>query len=137
MSIEELRTQFVVEGDVLKMRLEPIVTKAMQHCKIDRNGQVMISNANLSSKQQVILILVARAIASQLDTAISAEVTVSEIHKYTGLPENQVRARGNEALKEKLAESPKPGSYKAIAYKVEAFIDNLPAPADKKKAVQA
>jgi hypothetical protein len=137
MSIEELKRQFLVDGDVLKMRLEPIVSKALRHCKTDRNGQVLISNNNLSSKQQVILILAARAVASQLDSTISAEVTVAEIHRYTGLPENQVRARGNEAIKDKFAESPKPGSYRAVAHKIEVFIDGLPAPTENKKAVQA
>jgi hypothetical protein len=128
MELEELKRKVIVDDDVLKVRLEPIVTKALLHCVIDKTGHVHINNKALSGKQQVMLTLAARAVASQLDSKISPDVAIPEISKWTGLPDNQIRARINDICKEKFANSPKRGSYKANAYKVEAFLDSLPRP---------
>lgn len=125
MSIEELKKQFIVDDDMLKARLEPIVTKALIHCRIDKKGQVLITDAKLSGKEQVRLTLAARAIGSQMDPTVSAEVSVVEIAKFTGLPANQVRARGKDAIEDKFAESPRAGVYRAMPHKIEAFLDTL------------
>jgi len=125
MSIEELRKQFIVDEDVLKARLEPIVTKALAHCQIDKNGQVDIKDKKLSGKEQIKLTLAARAIGSQLDPAIAAEVSVVEIAKFTGLPANQVRARGKDVIEDRFAQSTKSGVYRAMPHKIEAFLDTL------------
>jgi len=125
MTIEELKQKFIVADDVLKVRLEPIISKALKHCVIDKTGQVHVTDKRLSGKQQVMLTIAARAIASQLEPTISASVTVSEIAKYTGLPENQVRARGKDFINAKLAESPQRGVYRAVFHKVETFLDSI------------
>jgi len=127
MNIEDLKKKFIVDDDVLKTRLELVVDKALNHCKIDKRGQVLITNSRLSTGDQVCLVLSARAIASQLDSSISADVTVAEIGAYTGLPANQVRARGNDAIKAKFAEAPQPGIYRAVPHKIEAFLDGIVA----------
>ncbi len=125
MNIEELRRQFIMDGDALKTRLEPLVTKALRHCRIDKTGNVLITNVQLSSKDQVLMVLAARRIASELDPSIPAEVTIAEISKCTALPTNQVRARGTDAIKGKWAEAPKPGTYRAIPHRIETFLDGL------------
>jgi hypothetical protein len=129
MELEELRRKFIVDDDVLKTRLEPVVTRALDHCVIDKAGRVHITNRRLSGKQQVMLTLAARAIASQLDPNMSADVSIPEIKKFTGLPDNQIRARINDIVKERFAHSPKRGSYAANAHKVEAFLESLGRPA--------
>lgn len=132
MSLEELKKQFIVDEDVLRARLEPIVSKALSHCRIDKNGQVLITDAKLSGKNQVKLALAARTIAAQLDSRISSEVTAVELAKFTGLPANQVRARGNDAINDKFARSPKAGVYQAIPYKIEPFLDEISRPLQAK-----
>lgn len=127
MTIEELKKQFIVDEDVLKARLEPIVAKALAHCQLDKNGQVLITDTSLSGKEQVKLALAARAIGSQLDSGISPNLSVAEISKFTGLPGNQVRARGKDAIEDRFAQSPKTGVYRALPHKVEAFLDSLNA----------
>jgi hypothetical protein len=123
--IEELKKQFIVDENVLKSRLEPVVTKALLHCRIDKDGRVEIRNASLSTKEQVKLTLAARVIGSEMEPTISPEVSVSEISKFTGLPPNQVRARGRDAIEDKFAQSPRSGVYRAMPHKVEAFLDGL------------
>jgi hypothetical protein len=125
MSIEELKRQFIVDEDVLKSRLEPVITKALHHCRIDKTGQVLITNPKLSAKDRVLLVLVARVVAAQLDTGIRPDVTVAEICNYTGLPSNQVRARGKDVIQGKFAEGRGPGVYRAVPHRVEAFLDAL------------
>jgi hypothetical protein len=132
MNIEELRKQFIVDEDVLKVRLEPLVASALRHCRIDKNGQVLATSSNLSGRDQVKLVLAARAVAAQLDENIRAEVTVAEIEKYTGLPGNQVRARGKECIEEKFATSSGAGVYRAIPHKIEVFLENLSTAATPK-----
>ncbi len=136
MSIEELKKEFIVDEDALKTRLEPIISKAMVHCKIDKRGQVLLLNPLLSSKEQLKLILAARAIASQLESSIAAEVTTEEIRKFSGLPQDQVRARGKDAIAEKFAQSASRGVYRAFAHKIEDFLDSLPKPAGGHKKVE-
>ena len=107
---EELWQQFIVEENLLKSRLEPVVGKALAHCRIDKDGRVEIRNTKLSGEsEQVKLTLAARAIGSEMDSAISSEVSVLEISRFTGLPANQVRARGKDAIEEKFAQSPRSG----------------------------
>lgn len=131
MSLEELKQKFIVDEDVIKKRLEPLITKAMNHCQIDKTGNVFISSSKLSGKQQIMLVLAARLIGSLLDENIMADVDVSELEKFTGLPSNQIRARGNEVLKAKFALSPRRGVFRAQAHKIESFLDEIcPAKAD-------
>jgi hypothetical protein len=127
MNIEELKKRFIVDEDVLRARLEPILAKAIGHCQIDKNGQVLITDTKLSGKERVKLTLAARSIGSQLDPTISAEVSVGEIAKFAGLPTNQVRARGKDAIAERFAQSPRSGVYSALPHKIEPFLDSLEA----------
>jgi hypothetical protein len=124
-NIEELKKKFIVDDeDVLKARLEPIIAKALAHCQMDKKGQVRI-NTRLSGKEQVKLVLAARAIASQMDSSISPEVGVDEISKFTGLPANQVRARVKDAVEDRFAQFSKAGVYRALPHKVEGFLDSI------------
>lgn len=125
MGIEELKKQFIVDENVLKSRLEPVVTKALVHCRIDKDGRVEIRNTRLSGKEQLKLTLAARLIGAEMDPAISPEVSVAEITRFTGLPANQVRARGKDAIEEKFAQSPRSGIYRALPHKIETFLDGL------------
>jgi hypothetical protein len=47
MSIEELKKKFIVDDDALKNRLEPIATKALEHCVLDKKGNVHFNNPKL------------------------------------------------------------------------------------------
>jgi hypothetical protein len=110
MSIDDLKKQFIVNEDVLKSRLEPVVTKALTHCRIDKDGRVEIRSTRLSGKDQVKLTLAARVIGAEMD-----------------------RARGRDAIEDKFAQSPRLGIYRALPHKVEQFLDSLPAAQTSKR----
>jgi riboflavin biosynthesis pyrimidine reductase len=125
MSIEELKKKFIVDDDALKSRLEEIATKALQHCVLDRKGNVHFNNPKFTPREKLRLTLAARAIASQMDETLKSEVSVAELSANSGLPENQVRARAAELAKEKFVTSPKKGTYAAVPHKVEAMLDSV------------
>ena len=124
MSIEELKKQFIVDDDVLKKRLESIGTKALEHCVVDKKGAVHFNNPKLTAKEKFQLTLAARAIASQMDSGLKAEVSVAELCA-NGIPKEQVYARAADLINEKYATSPKKGYYAAVPHKVEAMLDSI------------
>lgn len=128
MSNEELKRKFIVSVDVLKERLEPLVTRALDYCVVADNGTVHVTSKQLGPKDRVRLVLAARSIAAQLTDDMSAEVSVRDLALSTGIPENQIRARANELLKERFATSAKRGLYVANPHRIEPFLDSLPRP---------
>lgn len=127
MSLDELKNKFIVDDDVLKGRLEIIVTKALKYCVIDKKGNVHFNDTKLKTRERMRLTLAARALAAQMDESISPEVSVDELVAITGLPRDQVRARAAELVKAKLVRSPSAGVYTAIPYRVEELIDSVSA----------
>jgi len=125
MNKQELRKKFIVSQDVIKARLEELVNKAIEHCVVTEQGEVHLESKSLGAKNQIKLVLAARYLAAQLDNSFSAEVTVAELASSTGLPENQIRARANEAIKERFASSPVVGTYIASPHKIETFLGTL------------
>jgi len=125
MSIEDLKKKFIVDDDVLKNRLEEIATKALEHCVVDKKGNVHFNSSNLSAREKLSLILAARAIASQMDETIKSDVSMAELTLSSGLPEKQITARIAELAKDKLVASSKKGIYSAVPHKVEALLNSV------------
>lgn len=125
MSIEELKKKFIVDDDVLSSRLEAIATKALAHCVVDKKGAVHFNNPKLTAKEKLQLTLAARAIASQMDSGVQAEVSVAELSENCGIPKDQVYARSADLINEKSATSPKKGYYAAVPHKVETLLDSI------------
>src|ERR1041384_4757574 len=111
MNTEELKRKFIVGSDILKQRLEALVEKALPHCVVAENGTVHITSSSLGAKDKVKLVLAARSVAAQLADTVNADVSVAELAASTGLPENQIRARANEVVKEHFAAAPSRGVY--------------------------
>lgn len=125
MAIEDLRKKFIVSDDILKTRIEALVQKALNHCAVTENGLVHISDGSLSAKDKVKLVLVARALASQLDPKFTPDVTVDELVRSTGIESTQVRARANEIVKERFASAVRRGVYEANPHRIEGYLDSL------------
>lgn len=124
MSIEEIKKKFIVDDDVLRNRLEAIATKALTHCVVDKKGAVHFNNPKLTAREKLQLTLAARAIASQMDSGLKAEVSVAELCA-NGIPKDQVYARAADLINEKSATSPRKGYYAAVPHKVEAMLDSV------------
>jgi hypothetical protein len=126
MNKEELKNKFIVSVDVVKERLEPLVTRALDYCVVADNGTVHVTSKQLGPKDKIRLVLAARSLASQLSDDMSPEVSVRDLALSTGIPENQIRARANELLKERFATSERRGFYVANPHRIEPFLNSLP-----------
>ena len=127
MDLDELKKQFLVDDEVVTEKLEQLLRKVLPHCVVDKKGAVHLKSSALSGKEQIRLVLAGRLIASKLDPEVSGEVTVDQLHEYTGLPKNQAAARAKECIDDKFAERSVRGSYRARMHKLEQFLDRLPA----------
>jgi len=125
MSLEELKSQFLVDDEVPNEKLEQLISRALHHCVVRKKGTVDIKT-NLPGKQLVKLALAARLLASKLDESVNGDVTVEELSEFTGLPKDQAAARAKDCLDEKFAERSARGSYKARLLKLEEFLNGLP-----------
>ena len=125
MSLDDLRSQFVVDDDV-RSEDEALIQKALPHCVVrEKNGSVEIKRSDLAGRHAVKLVLAARLLASKLDDAVASDVTVEQVAEYTGLPKDQAAARAKECLDERFAERSARGSYRARLLKVEEFLDSI------------
>ncbi len=125
MSLDDLRSQFVVDDDVRGEKLEALIQKALPHCVVRKNGSVEIKASDLTGKQAVKLVLAARLLASKLHDGVPNDVTVEQVAEYTGLPKDQAAARAKECLDQRFAERSVRGSYRARFLKIEEFLDSL------------
>ncbi len=133
MSLEQLREEFLVDGDLGEKRLEDLIRKILPYCVVSRDGFVELRRADLSGKARVKLVLAARLIASMLDKAVSGDLTTEELSEQTGLRKNQAAARVKECFDERFAERSARGSYRARPHKIDAFLDDLVGSAGKKE----
>lgn len=125
MDKEELRRKFILDEEELKTRLEMLVSKALQYCRVDNKGRIHFEKKALSGKDKIKLALAARAVASELDPNISSDITIGELAQSSGLPENQVRARCTEFVADNYAESPERGVFRAVFGKIEVILDSV------------
>jgi Fic family protein len=131
MDREELKRKFILDDAAIKNNLEEVVNTALHYCAVDASGRVYLKQHDLAGKARVKVVLSAKTIANQLDDSFSAEITVADLSKSTGLAENQARARASEAVDEGFAESTARGSYRANPFRVAQFLKGLAGVAKK------
>jgi Fic family protein len=127
MDREELKRKFIQDDTALRESLEEVVNTALEYCSMDAHGRVHLKRHDLAGKLRIKVALSAKTIANQLDESFSAEISVADLSKATGLAENAVRARASEVVDEGFAESTSRGSYRANSFRVAQFLKGLAA----------
>ncbi len=125
MDLAKLRSEFLVDDEVSTERLSILIESLLPHCVVSKKGKVEIKRADLSGRQLVKLVLVARLVAHKLDESVGDEVNADELAESTGLPKNQATARAKECVDEGFAERSARGNYRARPRKVDAFLTEL------------
>jgi hypothetical protein len=123
--LERLKQEFLISDDVVKVKLEQLLTKALPFCGVDPKGRVHFKFDEIGSKNRVGLALVARRLVSELDHIFVDTLSIAGLVESTGLDEKQVRARLSELVRERVAESPSRGEYRASPHRMEKFLDAL------------
>jgi hypothetical protein len=125
MDLARLRSEFLVDDDVSPERLSKLIESLLRYCVVSKTGKVEVRSLDLSGRQLVKLVLVARLVAHKLDESVCDEVNADELAENTGLPKNQASARAKECVDERFAERSARGNYRALARKVDAFLNEL------------
>jgi hypothetical protein len=128
---DDLRRKFILDEAGIRESLEDVVQTALQYCAVDSTGKVHLKQHDFPGKVRVKIALSAKAIASQLDSSFTPDLTVADLSQATGLAENQARARAADAVSEGFAEAPERGSYKANPFRVAQFLKELAKGASK------
>jgi hypothetical protein len=128
---EDLRRKFILDEAGIRESLEDVVNTALQYCAVDSTGKVHLKRHDFPGKVRVKIALSAKAIANQLDSSFTPDLTVADLSRATGLAENQARARAADAVSEGFAEAPERGSYKANPFRVAQFLKELSKGASK------
>jgi hypothetical protein len=126
-NLQELKSQFLVSDDLTEGRMLLLLEVAVKHCVVDSSGAVHIKNNSLKARDKIMLILIARLIASNLNQNIAAEVSAEELSKNAAVALDQVRARASDLIKEKMISTVGRGLYKAQLHKAEPFLRGLDA----------
>jgi len=131
--LKELRDILIVDHkEYEKQRLPEIVKKASKYCKVDVGGCVHFESIKPATRDGVVLILVARFVASQLDNKINPDVNVTEVMDALNIPKNQAVARLHEAKKKRIALSVGKGVYTIAPYKIESSLNEIDEKYSKK-----
>jgi len=124
-NLEELKKAFIVEKEYGEERIREHIERLLRYCKVDDEGRVYVESPKLTTKERVMLTLVARLLANKLEPKIIPELTIDEISESLEIPKNHIRARLRDLTKGGFAIRVKRGAYLASSYHVDKFIDQL------------
>jgi hypothetical protein len=123
--LEELKKKFIVEENLEGKKLEDFVKRILPFCKITKDGEVIIEIEKPTTTEKVKLALVAKKLASHLDSNISPETNFDTLSKSLDIPRDQVKARLKELTDEKFALRVDRGKYKANPLKIGKFLSDI------------
>jgi len=125
MEWEELKKKFIVNETYETERLKNDVERLLRHCRITRQGRVIITAGKLTTKQKIGLVISARFIANKLQKSIPENVTAEEISKYTYIQKPGVSRKTTELVNEAFVFRPEPATYRANPARIDEFLDTL------------
>ena len=123
--MEELRKKFIVEENLEAKKLAEYVERALPFCKISKNGEVIIEVEKATSTEKVKLALVAKMLASHIESNISSETNFDDLSKSLGIPRDQIKARLKELKDKKFALRVGEGKYKANPLEIGKFLSEM------------
>ena len=124
-NLEELKSRFLVSESLSETKMLQLLELAVEHCAVDAKGNVEIKNSSIAARDKIMLILVARLIAHNLDGSIEQDVTADELVRNARIASEQVRARASDLSKDRQIEVTSRGVYRAMLHRVEPFLLNL------------
>ena len=124
--VEELKKKFIVdEGTYESERMKDDVDRLLKFCRVTSKGSVLITDARLTDKKKVALVIVARYIGNKLDKKIPEVVNGEEIAVYTKIDQLGVNARVKEVIDEGFASREGKGQYKTNPGRITDFLDGI------------
>ena len=124
--MDELKKRFIVDETAYETeQMKGDLERVLQFCKITSKGNVLITDARLTDKKKVGLVIVARYIGNHLDKRIPEIVRADEIATFTKIDKLGVNARAKEIVDEGFASREEKGKYKANPGRISDFLDSI------------
>lgn len=127
MNIQDLKKKFLLDDAQVQQHLDALVDKVRPFCAIDATGNVHFEpgTRTLKTRDKVFLALAARYIGAKLQIGNAETAEVADLKSWLGIPDNQLRARCNELLKESYIASGERGSFSVLPHRIEMYVDSL------------
>jgi hypothetical protein len=124
--MDELKKKFIVDESTYETeQMKGDLERLLQFCKITSKGNVLITDARLTDKKKVGLVIVARYIGNKLDKKIPEVVTSDEIVTFTKIDKLGVNARAKEIVDVGFASREEKGKYRANPGRISDFLDSI------------
>jgi len=127
--IKKAKEIFFEDIEFEPKELYEIVKKCANFCTMNpKTGEVLLKRIDLTGKDRVALVAIARFLGNQLDSNVSPTVTVEEVSKYAMLDKDTTTARLSELTKEGLLVREGGGVYKVRSFAtLRKFIQDVEA----------
>lgn len=135
-SLEDWEKKLIKSENLEQKELETYLSGITRHCTLSTDGFVLINpdfDKSLTNKDKVHLILSARFIAHELQTALGRDSPISEtvdsqeLARMLLLDKGIVQARVSDLKKERKVTDVSKGVYKATLQGIKPLLENLQA----------
>jgi hypothetical protein len=120
-----IKERFIVSDEIEQKILEKFIERLLAFCKVTESGRVIVERTDITNENKIRLAIVARYLASRIETQISPRITSKELSDYLLMPQNQVNSRLKELKDKKIINFVERGVYEADPTKIESFIKEL------------
>lgn len=123
---QDLKKNFIVDEQYYEKEKMPELIKSFsKFCKVGTGGKIYIGYSNLTTRERIKLVFVARLLANKLEKSIAAQMNVDEVVDSANVPREQVIARLSEFASEGFLSKINKGVYVATPFYIELFLEEL------------
>jgi hypothetical protein len=125
--MEDLKKAFIVDEKAYeKEKIPEQIKKVLKYGKVTKEGRVLLEKNNLTIRDNLKIILIARFLASKLDESIREDITIDEIVASMGTDNKEsLITRMKEIVDEGVAKRLASGVYVIVPFFVDTILDKF------------
>ncbi len=124
--MDALKNMFIVDRSAYEQeKLPEFIKKLMRFCKLDSTGKAIIERNDMSIRDRIVAVAIARFLGNKLNPEFSAEISLEDMNLVLGADKKTVSARISGLLDEGILTRPDTGIYSISPYKIEKFLEEL------------
>lgn len=125
-NFEELKKSFIVNREEYqKEKLPDFISRALGFCTVDSEGGIHINNFSLTVRDKIVVALIARFLAHQLQSTIDSSMTGEEISTILDIDKAVTFARLKDLCDTKMVRRIEKGIYEIVPFYVEPLLTEL------------
>jgi hypothetical protein len=123
---EELKKKFIVNQEAYAQdRIPEFVERALRFCTVTSQGMVFIKRRDMTVKDRIIIVLIGRFLASQLETKIRPQVPAEELAGMLSVDLQQIFARLSDLCDAHIALRTEKGTYSIAPFCLELCLNEI------------